>query len=49
MNEIRDKARVFFRAVRQWVGDSPGKATAFGVACFVFGYAANGVIGYLAT
>ncbi len=41
MNEIRDKAHVFSRAVREWVGDSPGKAAAFGAACAVVGYLAN--------
>ncbi len=33
MNDIRDKAEVFSSAVRKWVGDSPYKATAFGLAC----------------
>ena len=41
MNDIRDKAEVFSSEVREWVGDSPKKATAFGIACAVVGYLAN--------
>ena len=41
MNEIRDKAHVLSRAVREWVGDSPKKAAAFGVACFFLGWLSN--------
>ncbi len=41
MNEIRDKAQVFSRAVREWVGDSPGKAAVFGIVCAIVGYLVN--------
>lgn len=41
MSEIRDKAQVFSTAVRQWVGDSPTKATAFGGVCAFLGYLAS--------
>ena len=38
MNDFRDKASVFSKAVRQWVGDSPYKAAGFGSACAFLGY-----------
>lgn len=38
MNELRDKAQAFSGAVREWVGDSPTKATVFGLICAFFGY-----------
>lgn len=41
MSDIRGKAQVFSAAVREWVGDSPTKATAFGGVCAVIGYLAN--------
>ena len=41
MNDIRDKASAFSYAVRQWVGDSPKKAAAFGFACAFVGWLSN--------
>jgi hypothetical protein len=35
------KASAWAQTVGQWVGDSPLKATAFGVVCAVVGYVAN--------
>ena len=41
MNDVKDKASAWAKAVGQWVGDSPWKATTFGVACGVLGWASN--------
>ncbi len=41
MNDIRDKPQTFSAAVREWVGNSPMKASAFGGACGVIGYLAS--------
>ena len=38
MADFKYKASVFSRAVRQWVGDSPYKAAAFGFVCALIGY-----------
>jgi ElaB/YqjD/DUF883 family membrane-anchored ribosome-binding protein len=41
MGNFDDKASAWAKAVGQWVGDSPWKATTFGVACGVVGYLVN--------
>lgn len=38
---IDDRAEDFLDEVKEWVGNSPWKATAFGVACAVIGYLVN--------
>ena len=38
MSEFGDKAEAFSAAVREWIGNSPVKAAAFGGACAVIGY-----------
>ena len=41
MNEIRDKASKFTIEVKNWVGNSPLKAAAFGAACAVVGWGSS--------
>jgi hypothetical protein len=38
IDEIQDSLETFSYATRQWVGDSPKKAAAFGFVCAALGY-----------
>lgn len=41
MNDIKAEARQFADELKEWVGNSPWKATAFGLMCAVIGYLMN--------
>lgn len=37
LERVKHQASVWAQVVGDWVGDSPWKATTFGVACFLLG------------
>lgn len=41
MNDIEDRAKAFADELKEWVGNSPWKAAAFGLLCAVCGYVVN--------